>query len=158
MLATVPPSPVPSISIHFAAEELPVPEPASPFDRIAFISASSPKCPSPLSASYSRDDQLRSTHLLPPPVLSPKQAEHQQHLTVATDRVTSGGAGLDPARFQALLQASRSPTGSSKALDLRKEVAWKAHKSKQRQSCFSHALGRSRPGCCSALYTRSPTT
>ena len=131
MLAAVPPSPVPSISIHFAAEELPGPEPASPFDRITF-SASSPKLSSPLSPSYSRDDQLRSTHLLPPPVLSPKQAEHQQHLKVT---VASGGAGLDQARFQALLQASRSPTGTSKALDLRKEVAWKAHKSKQGQSC-----------------------
>jgi hypothetical protein len=53
-----------------------------------------------------RDDQLRSTHLLPPPLLSPKQAEHQQHLKPAKP---SGGAGLDQARFQALLQASRSP-------------------------------------------------
>ena len=132
MLATLPPSPVPSISIHFAAEELPVPEPASPFDRISFT-ASSPKLPSPLSPLYNRDDQLRSTHLLPPPILSPKQVEHQQHLKPA---IPSGGAGLDQARFQALLQASRSPTGTSKALDLRKEVAWKAHKSKQCQSCF----------------------
>jgi len=131
MLAAVPPSPVPSISIHFAAEELPVPEPASPFDRIAF-NASSPKLHSPLSPSYSRDDLLRSTHLLPPPIMSPKQAEHQQHLKAANP---SDGAGLDQARFQALLQASRSPSGTSKALDLRKEVAWKAHKSKQRQSC-----------------------
>lgn len=129
MLATLPPSPVPSISIHFAAEELPVPEPASPFNRIAF-NPSSPKLPSPLSPSYNRDDHLRSTHLLPPPLLSPKQAEHQQHLKVVKP---SGGSGLDQARFQALLQASRSPTGTSKALDLRKEVAWKAHKSKQSQ-------------------------
>lgn len=132
MLATLPPSPVPSISIHFAVEELPAPEPASPFNRITF-NPSSPKLPSPLSPSYTRDDQLRSTHLLPPPLLSPKQAEHQQHLKATKP---SGGSGLDQARFQALLQASRSPTGTSKALDLRKEVAWKAHKSKQRQSCF----------------------
>ena len=138
MLATLPSSPVPSISIHFAAEELPVPEPASPFNRIAF-NPSSPKLSSPLSPSYNRDDQLRATHLLPPPLLSPKQAEHQQHLKAATP---SGGSGLDQARFQALLQASRSPTGTSKALDLRKEVAWKAHKSKQSQSCFLVPQGR----------------
>ena len=131
MLAAVPPSPVPSISIHFAAEELPVSEPASPFDRIVF-NTSPPRLPSPLSPSYTRDEQLRSSHLLPPPILSPKQAEHQQHLKVTKP---SGGTGLDQARFQALLQASRSSTGTSKALDLRKEVAWKAHKSKQSQSC-----------------------
>ena len=147
MLATLPPSPVPSISIHFAAEELPVPEPASPFNRTAF-NASSPKLPSPLSPSYNRDDLLRSPHLLPPPVLSPKQAEHQQHLKAAK---ASGGAGLDQARFQALLQASRSSTGTSRALDLRKEVAWKAHKTKQRQSYFSRASGTPPAGCCSAL-------
>lgn len=141
MLATIPPSPVPSISIHFAAEELPAPEPASPFGRITFH-ASSPKLPSPLSPSYSRDDQLRSTHLLPPPLLSPKQAEQQQQQHLKAANAPSGGAGLDQARFQALLQASRSPTGTSKALDLRKEVAWKAHKSKQCQSCFLMPQGR----------------
>jgi hypothetical protein len=146
MLATLPPSPVPSISIHFAAEELPVPEPVSPFNRSAF-KASSPKLPSPLSPSYTRDDLLRSTHLLPPPILSPKQADHQQHRKAAN---ASGGAGLDQARFQALLQASRSSTGTSSALDLRKEVAWKAHKSKQRQSYFSHTLGPSPAASCSA--------
>jgi hypothetical protein len=63
--------------------------------------------------------------------LSPKQVEHQQHAKAANDQPASGGSGLDQDRFQALLQASRSPTGTSKALDLRKEVAWKAHKSKQ---------------------------
>jgi len=147
MLATIPLSPVPSISIHFAAEELPVPEPASPFDRIAF-NTSSPKMPSPLSPLYNRDDQLRSTHLLPPPLLSPKQAEQHQHIKAARP---SGGAGLDQARFQALLQASRSPTGTSKALDLRKEVAWKAHKSKQCQSCFLMPLG-----CSSWMLLSTP--
>jgi hypothetical protein len=57
--------------------------------------------------------------------LSPKQTEHLKVVK------PSSGAGLDQARFQALLQASRSPTSTTKALDLRKEVAWKAHKSKQ---------------------------
>src|SRR5258706_6294360 len=150
MLATLPPSPVPSISIHFAVEELPAPEPASPFNRITF-NPSSPKLPSPLSPSYTRDDQLRSTHLLPPPLLSPKQAEHKQHLKAATP---TGGSGLDQARFQALLQASRSPTGTSKALDLRKEVAWKAHKSKQSQSCFLIPQGRLQLVLLSILYAQ----
>ena len=84
--------------------------------------ASSPK-------SYNRDDLLRSTHLLPSPVLSPKQADHHQHLKAAN---ASGGAGLDQIRPDS--RHSSRQAGTSTALDIRKEVAWKAHKSKQRQS------------------------
>lgn len=102
-------SPVPAINIELAAEQMPLKEPSSPFDKLLF------------SAAATSLDTYRSTHLLPPPVHSPN--DHP--------RPTRGqGQGLDAARFEALKMASRTP---QKVL-LRKELAIRAHQSNQNQS------------------------
>jgi hypothetical protein len=73
-------------------------------------------------------ESYRSQHLLPPPIHSPKERLPTNPLQVA--RATVGGRGLDAARFEALRNASRSVQHVVRQ-DLRKEVALRAHQSKQ---------------------------
>jgi len=113
-----PPSPVPSINIEFCAEETQAKEPSSPFDNISFVVDRG-------AESY------RSVHLLPPPVHSPK--DHGR--ASPTHPSTSWGKGLDTARFEALRQSSKCSYNTVKH-DLRKEVAMRAHQSKQSE-CLS---------------------
>lgn len=110
-------SPIPAINIEFAAEQMPFKEPSSPFDKLMFGS-------SIIKANNNSSNSLdayRSTHLVPPPVHSPK--DHVRPVVQVANR----GQGLDPARFEALRMASRI---APKA-DLRKELAIRAHQSKQ---------------------------
>lgn len=101
-----PQSPVPAINIEFCNEQVIVKEPSSPFDNISF-------------GLVEKDvDAYRPIHLCLPPVRSPKE------------RVTPGAPrskGLDAARFEALKNASSTTV----KLGLRKEVAMRAHQSKQ---------------------------
>ncbi|KAH9946824.1 hypothetical protein B0H21DRAFT_384040 [Amylocystis lapponica] len=109
-------SPVPEISISLASPEHSVPEPFSPF---------TPKTP---FISYG-DDDFRSTLLSPPIILSPKQLSPLRPLDAPVK-----GHGLERERFEALLRASRdrnAALGSKRTVDLRKEIAMKAHRSKQ---------------------------
>lgn len=108
-------SPIPAINIEFAAEQMPFKEPSSPFDKLMFNQTTTKVNSSSISV-----DAYRSTHLVPPPVHSPK--DHVRPVVQA-----SRGQGLDAARFEALRMASRI---GPKA-DLRKELAIRAHQSKQ---------------------------
>ncbi|KAG8866119.1 hypothetical protein FRC20_009039 [Serendipita sp. 405] len=108
MLA-IPTSPVPSINIEFCAGPAPLKEPSSPFDNIQFS-----------VDIVGGGDKYRSHHLLPPPVHSPKERP-----TVAVQSRPPQGKGLDVASFEALRAASKNRQ------DLRKEVAVRAHQSKQ---------------------------
>jgi hypothetical protein len=111
-------SPIPMISISPAPLEEPVVEPYSPFSPLSWKSLT------PF------DEGFRAQHLSPPPTitrfrsLSPlRPAEHPAPVK-----------GLEPERFEALLQGARernTAVGAKKAQDLRKEVAMKAHKNKQ---------------------------
>jgi len=88
--------------------------------------------PSPLDSQPpsppSQEDEYRSSFLSPPPVFSPRLPRQSSPLRPA--ETSSIGKGLDPARFEALLASTRSAS-SKKESNLRKELAMKAHKSKQ---------------------------
>jgi len=112
-----PASPIPEICISLAPPASPVKEPVSPF--------------APLSPGLATDDQdgFRALLLSPPPVISP----NRQRLS-PLNPCESNGKGLERDRFESLLKTSRernAALGSKRTTDLRKEVALKAHKSKQ---------------------------
>ncbi|PVG03298.1 hypothetical protein CPB86DRAFT_793734 [Serendipita vermifera] len=111
-------SPVPSINIQLCAEQPPVKEPSSPFDKIEFTMAN--------NNNNNSLESYRSQHLLPPPIHSPKERQ-----VVAKPTIVAGGRGLDAARFEALRNASRQSALHVVRQDLRKEVALRAHQSKQ---------------------------
>lgn len=119
-MATAALQPIPSIQISPAPPEKPVIEPYSPFS----------SCFSP-SVS---DDAFRPQHLTPPPSHTsfPKQLSP---LRPPESVNPASGQGLARERFERLLQAQRdrnSALGSNKKpVDLRKEIALKAHKNKQ---------------------------
>ncbi|KAA1468639.1 hypothetical protein DENSPDRAFT_479529 [Dentipellis sp. KUC8613] len=113
-------SPVPQICISPAPAAEPVPEPFSPFD--AQFSPSSPS---------GGEDPYRASLLSPPPTVSPRFHRQPSPLRPAD---AAAGKGLEQERFQALLAATRernSTAGGKRVADLRKEIALKAHKSKQ---------------------------
>jgi hypothetical protein len=77
------------------------------------------------------DEGYRLKHLAPSPQ-SPGFARQLSPLRPADAPVT--GKGLERERFEALLKTSRernAALGNKKAVDLRKEIALKAHKTKQ---------------------------
>ncbi|KAG2023270.1 hypothetical protein CC2G_000941 [Coprinopsis cinerea AmutBmut pab1-1] len=106
---------IPHIEISLAPPE-PIPvEPYSPFANSTF------------QLPQQDDDGFRPLHLTPPPV-------HTRFIRNRTrdDQAKQAGKGLDRARFEALLNASKErQAGAKKATDLRKEVALKVHKNKQ---------------------------
>jgi len=113
-----PVSPVPEIQISLASPEEPQQEPFSPFAAL-----------SPLM--HEDDDGYRPTLLSPPCMVTPKASRQLSPLRPAD---APAGKGLDRDRFEALLKSSRernSPVTGKKSPDLRKEIALKAHKSKQ---------------------------
>jgi hypothetical protein len=122
MALATPRSPVPAICISPAPYQAPPPEePKSPFD-----------CLSPISPAD--DDGPRSVLLTPPPVLSPGRGSPLSPLRPADAPVK--GTGLERERFEALLKTSRERNAmlggaTRRTQDLRKEIALKAHKSKQ---------------------------
>lgn len=110
-------SAVPQISISPAPPSGPLFEPFSPFD-------SQPSSPAVFQDSY------RPALLSPPPTISPRLVRQSSPLRP----VDVNAKGLDSDRFEALLASTRernAASGGKKALDLRKEIALKAHKSKQ---------------------------
>lgn len=113
--AEFPHSPVPIIEISLAPVEEPEPEPYSPF--------------SPLNAAFGLSDDMDSYRpsLLSPPV----QGIHFAPLKRLNAPVKR--QGMNNEQFQQLLRASKekSTTLGTKKQDLRKEVALKAHRSKQ---------------------------
>lgn len=108
-------TPLPQISISPAPPLENFDEPFSPFPWTAGLLES--------------DDSFRPKHLTPPPVHA-KFVKSQSPL-----RPVAQGKGLERERFEALLKSSRERNAiGSKGLDLRKEVAIKAHKNKQGMS------------------------
>lgn len=82
-------------------------------------------------------EAFRSTLLSPPPTMSPHFPKQLSPLRPADSPVK--GHGLERERFEAMLRASRERNalvGSKRSPDLRKEIALKVHKSKQRMSQF----------------------
>jgi len=116
-------TPVPEISISLAPPEEILEEPYSPFSPTFFIMPDDD------------DDAFRPKHLSPPAaVTSPRFARQLSPLRPLDAPVM--GAGLGRERFEAMLKASKersAAAGAKKAANLRKEIALKAHKSKQRQ-------------------------
>lgn len=109
---------VPSISISPAPPEEPLVEPFSPFSA----------CLTPTLAEV---DAFRAQHLTPPPTHT---SFGRQLSPLRPAEAAVKGKGLERDRFEAMLQASRERNvalGSKKTLDLRKEIALKAHKNKQ---------------------------
>jgi hypothetical protein len=127
-------SPVPSINIEFCSEQTHVKEPSSPFDNVAFI-------------VDNNVDAYRSIHLLPPPVHSPKDRR------VVGPTPPSGSKGLDAARFEALKLSSKNNCNTLKH-GLRKEVAVRAHQSKQSEYLSSSPQA---PPFCLALHNHFTT-
>ncbi|GLB36344.1 hypothetical protein LshimejAT787_0306320 [Lyophyllum shimeji] len=112
------PTVIPQISISLAPPEEPVIEPYSPFSSTTLTPPS-------------HDDGFRPIHLTPPPTLT-KFGKPLSPLRPCDD--TAPPKGLERERFEALLQASRERNalfGTTRAGDLRKEIALKAHKNKQ---------------------------
>ncbi|KAI9462432.1 hypothetical protein BJY52DRAFT_147211 [Lactarius psammicola] len=108
---------VPSISISFATADDPTPEPFSPFDAQTTLPASQP-------------DSYRPSLLSPPPVVSPRF--HRQPSPLRPAHTLPAGKGLDHNSFEALLASTRERNANAKKEpNLRKELALKAHKSKQ---------------------------
>jgi hypothetical protein len=90
---------------------------------------------SPLSLSLEplEDDGNRASFLTPPPTASASKFGRQLSPLRPADAPVAG-KGLERERFEALLKASRernAAVGAKKAVDLRKEIALKAHKTKQ---------------------------
>ena len=118
---------VPSISISLAPADDPPVEPFSPFD-------SQPSSP-PI-----QEDSYRPSLLSPPPGISPRFYRQPSPLRPAD--TLPAAKGLDHGQFEALLASTRERNATvRKEPGLRKELAMKAHKSKQRMlllnSCFS---------------------
>lgn len=108
---------VPSISISLAIADDPAPEPFSPFD----AQSTFPVCP---------PDSYRPSLLSPPPVVSPRF--HRQRSPLGPAHTLPAGKGLDRSSFETLLASTKERNAYAKrAPDLRKELALKAHKSKQ---------------------------
>ncbi|TDL28359.1 hypothetical protein BD410DRAFT_780860 [Rickenella mellea] len=114
-------SPLPSIHISLAPHEDPLPEPYSPFTPLSVATFDSDD-----------DDSFRPNHLSPPPLY------HRSPLRPASSPTSPSAQqnvkGLERDRFDALLKATRERNalvGAKRVPDLRKEVALKAHKSKQ---------------------------
>ena len=111
------PSPIPQICISPAPREDPPPEPYSPFTPASFATPSS-------------DAHFRSHHLTPPPTFS------SFGRSLSPLRPTRPEQGLERTQFEALLQASRERSGtpaSKREQDLRREIALRTHKTKQRK-------------------------
>jgi hypothetical protein len=116
---------IPSISISLAPADDPPVEPYSPFD----VNPSFPA---------THEDSYRPSLLSPPPVVSPRFPRQPSPLRPAD--TLPAGKGLDRGRFEALLASTRERNaGARKEPDLRKELAMKAHKSKQ-STLPSHTL------------------
>jgi hypothetical protein len=146
MALAIPRSPLPAICISPAPYQAPAAEePKSPFN-----------CLSPLSPA--EDDGFRSALLTPPPVLSPGRASPLSPLRPTDVPATTG---LARERFEAMLQKSRERNvmigGSRKVQDLRKEIALKAHKSKQseRRALFLSKL-QAPPSPSAAMLPKTP--
>ncbi|KAH9004319.1 hypothetical protein EDB86DRAFT_3209583 [Lactarius hatsudake] len=108
---------VPSISISLAIADDPAPEPFSPFD----AQTTFPECP---------PDSYRPSLLSPPPVVSPRF--HRQPSPLGPAHTLPAGKGLDRSSFETLLASTKERNAYAKrAPNLRKELALKAHKSKQ---------------------------
>jgi hypothetical protein len=114
-------SSIPEISISPAPPEAISEEPYSPFSPASFV------------IPDVDDESFRPHHLTPPPTLiSPRFPRQLSPLRPPDSPVVS--TGLKRERFEALLRASKersAAVGTKKAADLRKEIALKAHKSKQ---------------------------
>jgi hypothetical protein len=124
-MAQIPDSPLPCISISFAPNE-PLSLLKKSFSPFALGRPAEPDSPRP-------------QHLLPPPAISPSEMlRPQRHgsLSPLSPPLLSGGKGLERARFEAMLRASKERSamvGAKKPVELRKEIAVKAQKAKQRE-------------------------
>jgi len=115
---------IPSICISPAPPEPTPVEPYSPFSATTF------------AVPPEQEDAFRPFHLTPPPThtsfrrgLSPLGSAGADSAGLSS-RAKPTGQGLDRARFEALLNASKAKPVIPKkdnAVDLRKEVALKAH-------------------------------
>lgn len=111
--------PIPQISISLAPPEEPLAEPYSPFSESYAA-----------RISETDDDSFRPQLLTPPPVRSPRNLS-----PLSSSFPAAAGKGLERERFEALLRASKernAAVGAKRTPDLRKEIALKAHKNKQR--------------------------
>lgn len=113
---------IPQISISPAPPmELPE-EPYSPFTKAALN-------------IQQDEDSFRPIHLTPPPIHSKFIKPRSSGSPGSPSDIETGktaGAGLDRARFEALLNTSSKPLpGAKKSADLRREVALKAHRNRQ---------------------------
>lgn len=118
-------SQIPGISISLAPPEEVPEEPYSPFS------------PKSLTLVADHDDAFRAQLLSPPPTgSSPRFPRQLSPLCPPESPVM--GSGLQRERFEAMLKASKARSmavGAKKEADLRKEIAQKTHKNKQRQLC-----------------------
>ena len=120
-------STLPEISISPAPPEEPPVEPFSPFSASGF---NMPTTPDGLDL-----DAFRPMLLSPPPITPPGLPRQLSPLRPADAPVR--GKGLERARFEQLLKASRernAALGGKRDTDLRKEIALKVHKNKQGMS------------------------
>jgi len=109
---------IPHIYISLAPPEEPQVEPYSPFPST--------------TVPANDEDAYRHTHLTPP--LSSTRFGRSLSPLRPLDAVTPAAQGLERERFDLLLKASRerfAAVGAKKTQDLRKEIALKAHKTKQ---------------------------
>ncbi|PPR01611.1 hypothetical protein CVT24_005762 [Panaeolus cyanescens] len=111
-------SPIPSIEISPAPVEEVSFEPYSPF--------------SPLfTPNTDEEDGFRALHLTPPPTASDFKRVHSPLRPSNAVSAEAVGKGLDNQRFQTMLRATKERPTLKKDVDLRKEIAQKAHKNKQ---------------------------
>ncbi|KAF9056366.1 hypothetical protein BJ165DRAFT_1522282 [Panaeolus papilionaceus] len=111
-------SPIPSIEISLAPTEESTFEPYSPFTPL-------------FSANTDEEDGFRALHLTPPPTVSDFKRVHSPLRPNNATGNVDDGKGLDTQRFQTLLRATKDRPTLKKDVDLRKEIAQKAHKNKQ---------------------------
>ena len=120
-------SPLPVIEISLAPPEEPHPEPYSPFTPTMKASFASDLRIHDPSDDDEGIEPYRPALLSPPP---PVGARPWAPAPIRKVVPSSKGSGLAESEFQALLRAARERP-SNKKQDLRREVAIKAHRSKQ---------------------------
>ena len=116
-------SSIPDISISLAPPEEISEEPYSPFSPASFVMIDDD------------DESYRPQHLTPPATSTSPRFPLQLSPLRPPDSLVVG-TGVKRERFEAMLKASKersAAVGAKKTADLRKEIALKAHKSKQGQ-------------------------
>ncbi len=138
----------PLLSLPYSSSSMALPNLSIPSISISLADDPPVHLHSPLDAQPpflpTQEDEYRSSFLSPPPVFSPRF--HRQPSPLRPTETPSAGKGLDQACFEALLASTREKNvATKKGPNMRKELAMKAHKSKQSELLSLYFLSCANP-------------